>query len=316
MTESAAPASRWDPDGEEARNLLRRAESLWNRDYVDRVLVPLLDLPQGARGVDVGTGFGALTFLLASIRPDLQITGVDPEAGLIEGAAAAASGMGYDQLAFVVADGVALPFDSGSLDLAMCQTVLTHVPDAPAIVAEMARVLRPGGVFFAAEWTDRALAAFGFDSVAPWTLDRAADTYRLTKAYSLGRAALGRGDDEAGIRAPILAREAGLRMVDVRLNDRVAFAIPPYATPAEQASVDDAREWVGSPAPDEAFVAWSEENLRAAGGDDADVARWVEVIDMPQLKGPAGRAIDDGTFAWVGGGAMILTIARKPDDAG
>src|SRR5262245_42268818 len=239
MTESAVQASRWDPDGEEARNLLRRAESLWNRDYVERVLVPLLDLPHGARGVDVGTGFGALAFLLASVRPDLLVTGVDPEAGLIEGAATAAAGMGYDQLQFVVGDGAALPFESGGLDLAMCQTVLTHVPDARAVVNEMARVLRPGGVFLAAEWTGRALAAFGFASLAPWPLDRAAATYRRPKAYSIGRAALGRGDDEAGIRGPILAHEAGLEVVDVRLNDRVEFAIPPYATAGQQASIDE-----------------------------------------------------------------------------
>jgi ubiquinone/menaquinone biosynthesis C-methylase UbiE len=279
---------------------------------VERVLIPLLALPDDARAVDVGTGFGALAFLMASIRPDVHITGIDPEAGLVEGAALAAAGMGLDRLDFRLGDGAKLPFETGSLDAAMCQTVLIHVPDASAIVAEMARVLRPGGVFLAAEWIDRALCAFSFDNVAPWTLDRAADTYRLTKAYSIGRASLDRGDDEAGIRCPIMAFEAGLRVVDVRLNDRVSFAIPPYATAAEQRSIDEAREWLASDGADDELVSWAKENLAAAGAGEAELARWIEISDGAEFRDPVRRALDDGTFAWVSASAMVLTIARKP----
>jgi ubiquinone/menaquinone biosynthesis C-methylase UbiE len=312
MVDAAAETSRWDPDGEEARNLLRRAESLWNRDYLERVLVPLLDLPAGAHAVDVGTGFGALAFLLASIRPDLQITGIDPEAGLIEGAAAAAAGMGLDRLDFRVADGAELPFDTGTVDATMCQTVLTHVPDSRKVVGEMTRVLKPGGVFFAAEWIDRALASFGFDNVAPWSLERAADTYRLTKAYSIGRANLDRGDDEAGIRCPILAHDAGLQVVDVRLNDRVSYAIPPYGTAAEEQSIEEARDWLASEGVNDELMSWARENLAAAGAGEDDLARWAEITDGTEVRELARKAIGAGTFAWVGGGAMVLTIARKP----
>lgn len=46
----------------------------------------------------------------------------------------------------VVADGAGLPFRSGSFDSVLCTQVLEHVPDPLAVVKEIARVLRPGGV--------------------------------------------------------------------------------------------------------------------------------------------------------------------------
>ena len=312
MTEAASQVSRWDPDGEEARNLRQRAESLWNRDYIERVLIPLLGIPRDGRALDVGTGFGALAFVLASIRPDLSIVGVDPEAGLIDGARAAAAGLGLERLQFEVGDGASLPFESESFDLAMCQTVLTHVADPATVVAEMARVLRPGGVFLACEWTDRALGAFGYDNASTWSLDRAADTYRLTKAYSIGRTLLGRGDDEAGIRAPILAADAGLEVVDVRFNDRVAFLSPPYATADQQTAMDEMRGWLDGAGVDDELVAWARSNLEAAGATADDVARWVVMTESPELRAPARRVIDEGRLTWVSTNLMILTIARKP----
>jgi SAM-dependent methyltransferase len=44
-----------------------------------------------------------------------------------------------------------LPFEEGSIDCLTCQGVLHHLEDVPAALAEFARVLRPGGVFYLAE---------------------------------------------------------------------------------------------------------------------------------------------------------------------
>jgi ubiquinone/menaquinone biosynthesis C-methylase UbiE len=312
MSETTGTTSRWDPDGEEARSLRLRAERLWNRDYVERVLVPCLEIPIGGRAVDVGTGFGALAFLLASVRPDLEIIGIDPEAGLVEGATVVAANLGLDRVSFRTADGTALPFPDGALDLAMCQTVLTHVADAGAVVREMARVLRPGGTFLAIEWTDRALLSISFDNASPVEPEQAIETYRLTKMYSLGRARLGRGDDEAGIRCPIVAHEAGLDVVDVRLNDRISFAIPPYRSPVEAGVIEEMREWLRSEGPDPGTKAWMAENIRAGGGTDQDVARYFDLTDGPAVRAVTAAALDAGTLAAVIPTAMVVTIARRP----
>src|SRR5689334_11091309 len=145
--------SRWD-DERRARILGLRMKTFYNADYFDRIVLSLLDLPYAATLLDVGCGYGGLSLLLAERRPDLRITGVDPESGILKRAEAIAADRGLANLAFEQGDGQRLTYESGRFDAVVCQTILTHVRDAAAIVAEMARVLKPGGVFMAVEYTD------------------------------------------------------------------------------------------------------------------------------------------------------------------
>jgi SAM-dependent methyltransferase len=284
---------------------------MWNRDYFGRVVVPLLTVPEGGSVLDVGTGFGALAFLLQSARADLAITGIDGESGLVEEAEAAARSLGLDRVRFEIGDATRLSFGEGAFDLVMCQTLLAHVSDPRAVVAEMARVLKPGGTLFAAEWTDRALSALPVDNVLSWDFKEAGEVYRLTKAYSQGRRMLGRGDDEAGLRAALYAFEAGLDVVDVRYNDRLWHAIPPYRKPSEQDWCNSARSWT-TDAIDAEYATWVDENIRAAGGTADEARRFVELTENPDKKTAWQGAIEGAVFAVVSTLAMILTVARKP----
>ena len=284
---------------------------MWNRDYFEGVVVPLLDIRASGNVLDVGTGLGSLVFLLNSVRGDLRVTGVDSEAGLVDEANGAAQALGLDRVRFEVGDAASLPYEDQLFDLVMCQTLLMHVPDPTAVVEEMARVVKPGGTFFAAESTDRALSAIPVDNVLTWTVAGAAETYRLTKTYSEGRRLLGRGDDEAGLRAPLSVRDAGLEVVDVRYSDRLWHAIPPYLKPSEQDWVESARGWTSDPGDDE-LLAWAAENIEAAGGTQDDVDRYVELTESAENKRRWHEAIEAGHFAVVSTLAMLLTVARKP----
>lgn len=97
-------------------------------------------VPEQARTLlDVGCGTGLVTERLA--RPGLRVYGVDTSPGM---ARITADRIGGGAL---LGDSRRLPFGDGSLD-AVCAVWLLHlVPDAAAVVAECARVLRPGGVF-------------------------------------------------------------------------------------------------------------------------------------------------------------------------
>lgn len=245
------------------------------------------------------------------MRGDLCVTGVDSEVGLVDEANAAAQALGLDRVRFEVGDAASLPYEDGLFDLVMCQTLLGHVPDPTKVVKEMARVVKPGGAFFAAEWTDRALSAIPVDNVLTQTAARAAETFRLTKTYSEGRRILGRGDDEAGLRAPLYARNAGLDVIDVRYSDRLWHAIPPYAKPSEQDWAESARSWTSDPV-DRERSAWAAENIEAAGGTRDDVERYVELTESTENKRQWSDAIEAGEFGVVSTLAMILTFARKP----
>ena len=80
-------------------------------------------------------------------RLGFKVTGVDPAAPSLDVARAHAR---ESRLAieYQVADGESLPFPDSSFDLVYCCDVLEHVSDVARVVAESARVLRPGGLYF------------------------------------------------------------------------------------------------------------------------------------------------------------------------
>jgi SAM-dependent methyltransferase len=109
---------------------------------------PLLDdagVGAGARVLDVGCGTGAVCALAA--RRGALPTGVDVAAGML-----AEARRRHPGLAFAEADAAALPFPDGSFDAAVGNFVLNHLPAPEAAVAELARVLAPGGALALSLW--------------------------------------------------------------------------------------------------------------------------------------------------------------------
>jgi ubiquinone/menaquinone biosynthesis C-methylase UbiE len=110
-----------------------------------------LALPDGARVLEVGCGTGAVARTLA-VRPGVgEVVGLDPSPVFVQRARQIAAGV--DNLSYVVGGGTALPFDDGAFDAVVFHTVLSHIPEAGAALAEAARVTAAGG----------ALAAFDGD---------------------------------------------------------------------------------------------------------------------------------------------------------
>jgi ubiquinone/menaquinone biosynthesis C-methylase UbiE len=91
------------------------------------------------RALDVGTGAGALALALAPLVR--EVVGLDPVPELLELARERA----LPNTEFVEGDGTALPFPDGAFDLAGTQRALHHLARPDRVVAELARVTRPGG---------------------------------------------------------------------------------------------------------------------------------------------------------------------------
>ncbi len=94
------------------------------------------------RAIDVGTGPGTLALALAPLVR--EVVGVDVVPELLEAARRAAPA----NATFVEGDATALPFETGSFDLACCRRTLHHVARPELVVAELARVTRSGGRVF------------------------------------------------------------------------------------------------------------------------------------------------------------------------
>ncbi len=96
----------------------------------------------GRSVLDVGCGDGALA--LVAWQRGAQVTGVDPDPRMLGAAREKASALGAP-VTFLEAYGERLPFPDQRFDVALAVTVLCFVPNALALLREMARVLRPGG---------------------------------------------------------------------------------------------------------------------------------------------------------------------------
>jgi 2-polyprenyl-6-hydroxyphenyl methylase/3-demethylubiquinone-9 3-methyltransferase len=74
------------------------------------------------------------------------VTGIDPSAESVETARAHAGTEGL-AIDYAVGAGEELPFEDAAFDIAYCCDVLEHVNDLQRVLAETARVLKPGGVY-------------------------------------------------------------------------------------------------------------------------------------------------------------------------
>jgi ubiquinone/menaquinone biosynthesis C-methylase UbiE len=107
--------------------------------------------------LDVGTGKGLLTMALA--RRGLDVVSVDVNAEDSELAAALAGEEGLDgRIRFLLQDARSLPFPDGSFGCAAMMEVLHHLDDARPVLAEMARLVRPGGAIVVADFTEAGFA--------------------------------------------------------------------------------------------------------------------------------------------------------------
>ncbi|ARF79268.1 class I SAM-dependent methyltransferase [Kitasatospora aureofaciens] len=98
-----------------------------------------LGLPTGGTVLELGAGPGAVTRRLRAALPaDTALIAADIDGELL----AHAAGPGVTLL---VADGAELPLPDASVDFVLLRYVLQHVPDPVAVLAEVRRVLRPGG---------------------------------------------------------------------------------------------------------------------------------------------------------------------------
>ena len=110
--------------------------------------IRLVSGKERGRALDIGTGPGQIVIKLARRLTLWKFIGVDRSPGMIEQAKAnlaAAGGALAGRVEFQVANGKALEFPDKSFDFVMCNSVLHHIAEPETLLAEMARLVKPGG---------------------------------------------------------------------------------------------------------------------------------------------------------------------------
>jgi demethylmenaquinone methyltransferase / 2-methoxy-6-polyprenyl-1,4-benzoquinol methylase len=139
--------------------------------------------PQGGgRALDLASGTGDIAFALAA--RGWRVTALDVTHRMLQLARAKA---GAPPVSFVTADMMALPFPSASFDLVTTGYGIRNVPRIESAIAEIRRVLKPGGALLSLDFNRPSNAAMRAiylsyltvtGSALGWILHRDPDTYR------------------------------------------------------------------------------------------------------------------------------------------
>jgi len=116
---------------------------------VGAIFLDWLAIPSGLKWIDVGCGNGAFTELVVERCTPSEVHGVDPSEDQL---AFARTRPAARSAKFSFGDAMALPFPKERFDVAVMALVIFFVPDPPKGVAEMMRVVRPGGTIAAYAW--------------------------------------------------------------------------------------------------------------------------------------------------------------------
>lgn len=116
---------------------------------IAQAFLPWLDVAPGQTWADVGCGTGALVEKILAAGQPRAVYAIDRSKGFLTSAMAR---IGDPRARFSAADAAALPWAAGACHACVSGLVLNFVPDAAAVVSEMARVTQPAGHVAAYVW--------------------------------------------------------------------------------------------------------------------------------------------------------------------
>lgn len=282
----------------------------WNADFV-ALMARRWRLSEVNTALDVGAGVGHWgRTLLPYLSPAATIHSIEREPRWVVDAISNADRYNLSsRLHYTQGVAEQLPFDDASFDLATCQTLLVHVPDVHAVLREMLRVVRPGGLIVAVEPNNLALSLMLGKSRHHEDPETTLALLRLQLRCERGKQALREGDNSVGDLIPGYFHDCGATDISVYQSDHTSPMIPPYARPEQEALRD---ELLGL-ARDDIYI-WNrvtaERYFCAGGGDPVDFDR------LWRIAGEVSRVIADGLNAQTehqaGGNAFYLISGRKP----
>lgn len=217
--------------------------------------------------LDIGCGPGTITVEFAERVAPGRVVGLDAAAEVIAKARALGESSALNNVEFIVGDAYALPFPNDSFDIVHAHQTLQHVADPVAVLREMRRVVKPGGV----------VAARDVDYAGTIWYPQLPGLDEWMSLYQAVHRSNG-GEPDAGRRLKAWAREAG-------------FADIVTSASIWNFSDDTDREWWGS--------MWEARVLQSAFAGDATSKGLASQQQLERISA-AWREWADSDVAWLG----------------
>jgi SAM-dependent methyltransferase len=153
-SEEPSPEVGWDAA---AGGWERRRDRMWEASHaVGEGLVEMAAPAPGESVLEIAAGPGDTGFLAAELVGERgRLVSTDLSTRMLAAAERRAADLGLRNVEFRQVDAQAMDLESGSFDVALCRWGLMLMPDPAAALAEMRRVLRPGGRLALAVWGPR-----------------------------------------------------------------------------------------------------------------------------------------------------------------
>ncbi len=141
--------------GDIGADRLRLLDAIYGPAFYSLLL--RLKLNETARMVDVGCGTGNTALWLGNTFTRAEITGVDVSTEQLTLARASAEMQGLHNVRFLVADACATTLATGVYDLVHCRALLCHLKDPMRALAEMRRLVKPGGILLCEDFDSNSV---------------------------------------------------------------------------------------------------------------------------------------------------------------
>lgn len=194
----------------------------WNNDYMEFLIERVWKIKEPVSIVDFGCGIGFLGELLLPLLPKgSTYTGIDIGGKLIEEAKNRFKDTEYETY-FIEAD-LTEYVAKEKYDIAICQTVLQHIPEPIRVLEKMKDSVKTNGMVICIELNrDVNSAATYIDGLDFGKLNLLGVEQKIRRGV-LERT---KKDFEIGLKLPVYMEKIGLKNVDIRVNDYVQFVTP------------------------------------------------------------------------------------------
>jgi SAM-dependent methyltransferase len=123
---------------------------------IEFTVLDSVGLRDGAKVLDLGSGPGVTALLVARRLPRATVVGIEPEDLLREKAETLIAGQGLsERCRFLKGTGERIPLADGTVEFSYARLLFQHLPNPLAVLAEMRRVTRPGGIVVVMDVDDR-----------------------------------------------------------------------------------------------------------------------------------------------------------------